>query len=597
MKVFRRIITFLGVVGALLFLTAVAQVISPFDLVNLKNQGLGDISAYEKIKIIDAWNFIEQAEPSLLPVNVGIFDTGIDIFHPEFAGVRVAATITEDSVGGGHGTQVAGIIGANNLSFGGQYTPPQMNGVLSGVRDLNYTLQIRSSETFTAFATSTDNMRHFTVLDQLARLPGGIQVINGSFGEPLCDALSRARRAIRSLLGLSCYDDLISFNDDKDIYTDLVNQYPSTAFILAAGNDGINAGLNLPGGGVVAPNVIAVGATDLNDNRATFSTILFNESNFGPTVNISAPGVKIYTPKPLSLLGSDYGTDFSGTSASAPMVTGVAAILKALDSSLTPAQIKNILIGTADPIRTGEPTKRLGRGCYTNPNDPVSTGCRLNALRAVQAVFGIRYIDDFENLALGPLKGQGNWIFSPAAAPNFVVQDEVASEGRQAVKGWCIAPCPTNQVVGKDVPSPPDTAVPIGPITDTSRFTTISFDMRVDSGFALVHPTDRFFRDVFLIFRHVATGNILLSGGVGAPPEVLISNARLGAWYRFDVHVDLENQRVQARVDGGPWSDYVDFPIPIESVNHFHLRVGSGPPPTQVDSTAYYDNIYVTAQQ
>lgn len=65
--------------------------------------------------------------------------------------------------------------------------------------------------------------------------------------------------------------------------------------------------------------------------------------------------------------GGDYKKDFSGTSASAPLVTGVAAILKSLKPALTPAEIKQILVANADPIFTDKPI-----------------GPRLNALRAVR---------------------------------------------------------------------------------------------------------------------------------------------------------------------------------------------------------------------
>jgi hypothetical protein len=56
----------------------------------------------------------------------------------------------------------------------------------------------------------------------------------------------------------------------------------------------------------------------------------------------------------------------SGTSLSAPFVTGVAGLLKAIKPTLTPAEIKQILIRTADPIQTDQPI-----------------GGRLNAYRAV----------------------------------------------------------------------------------------------------------------------------------------------------------------------------------------------------------------------
>ena len=87
--------------------------------------------------------------------------------------------------------------------------------------------------------------------------------------------------------------------------------------------------------------------------------------------------------KIILVVPTDYDPNFTDTSASAPMVTGVAGLIKAIKPELTSAQIKQILIETADPIQTGELNKRIGTGCYSNPNDPLNTGCRLNAYKAV----------------------------------------------------------------------------------------------------------------------------------------------------------------------------------------------------------------------
>jgi len=355
---------------------ASGMAISPFDLVNLKDQGLADIIAYDKIKIIDAWNFLERALPILSPVSIGIFDTGIDITHPEFRQVSIDTPIIADTLGSGHGTQVAGIIGANNLSFGGTYTPPQMNGILSGARNLNYTLRIRFSSDF-AKITLRDSFRHFLIMDQLAK--SGVNIINSSFGAPLCSKLTFFQRAAYLIFGKSCYLEE-NFNTAKGIYADLINQYSNITFVFATGNDGIDAQFNLPGGGVNTQNTINIGAADLIDKRAVFSSV--EESNFGPTVSISTPGVDVYSPQP----DNQYDKTFSGTSASAPMVTGVAAILKSIKPELTPGEIKDVLQKSADPIKTDQP---LGSGCFDpNNNSQGFNGCRLNALKAAQAIIG-----------------------------------------------------------------------------------------------------------------------------------------------------------------------------------------------------------------
>ena len=97
------------------------------------------------------------------------------------------------------------------------------------------------------------------------------------------------------------------------------------------------------GGGSVSyparhPDVMAIAATDHDDLKAGFS-------NPGPEVEVAAPGVDILSTG----LGSGYETS-SGTSFSAPIVAGIAALLKSQNPGLTNAQIRQALIDTADDV-------------------------------------------------------------------------------------------------------------------------------------------------------------------------------------------------------------------------------------------------------
>ena len=114
-----------------------------------------------------------------------------------------------------------------------------------------------------------------------------------------------------------------------------------------------------------------------------------------------APGVDVYSPKPTGKGRLEYDQGFSGTSASAPMVTGVAAIMKAINPNLSPFTLKQALERTADPIETGELDKPLGGSCFRFPDivnkTPDMTVCRLNALHAVKTTipsydFGIDFV-------------------------------------------------------------------------------------------------------------------------------------------------------------------------------------------------------------
>ncbi len=113
---------------------------------------------------------------------------------------------------------------------------------------------------------------------------------------------------------------------------------PETLFVFASGNDGLdNDVFPTSPTNIEANNVISVGATIGYGDLAVFS-------NFGKkTVDVLAPGVGVRAAIP----GDEY-IRVSGTSQAAPYVASVAAHLKSLNPNLTPAQIKQILMGTVD---------------------------------------------------------------------------------------------------------------------------------------------------------------------------------------------------------------------------------------------------------
>jgi PKD repeat protein len=114
-------------------------------------------------------------------------------------------------------------------------------------------------------------------------------------------------------------------------------------------------------------HVISVAATGPGDVKASFS-------NFGPTIDISAPGVDIFST--LAGSASDYGM-LSGTSMATPMVAGLAGLMRSFNPAKTVDQIDSCLRATADPIDLLNPgyVGQLGAG-------------RINAFQAVQCVSG-----------------------------------------------------------------------------------------------------------------------------------------------------------------------------------------------------------------
>jgi hypothetical protein len=111
----------------------------------------------------------------------------------------------------------------------------------------------------------------------------------------------------------------------------------NTLFVFAAGNDGSNNDqLPVSPANVEAENKIVVAATLGTEKLASFS-------NHGIKVDVAAPGVIIKAAIP----GNQY-LELSGTSMAAPFVTNVAARLKDLNPSLSPAGLKRLLCETVD---------------------------------------------------------------------------------------------------------------------------------------------------------------------------------------------------------------------------------------------------------
>ena len=137
--------------------------------------------------------------------------------------------------------------------------------------------------------------------------------------------------------------------------------------VAAAGNDGL-AQLSYPAN---YPGVIAVGATDSSDNRASFS-------NYSANLALVAPGTSSLCSTAWSVSNQTdrYVCGYSGTSFSSPIVAGAAALLLSQNTTLTPTQVKAALTSTATKVAgmSGQNfTTRYGYG-------------RLNTYEALKSV-------------------------------------------------------------------------------------------------------------------------------------------------------------------------------------------------------------------
>ncbi|WP_373840010.1 S8 family serine peptidase [Methanospirillum sp.] len=136
----------------------------------------------------------------------------------------------------------------------------------------------------------------------------------------------------------------------------------SAIVICAAGNSGANADISpqYPAA-FTSSNILSVAATDYNDKLASFS-------NYGASsVDLAAPGVSIY-----STAKSGSYQYLSGTSMATPHVSGVAALLKTQNPSMSASQIRNRIFNSVDAV-----SALAGR---------VASGGRLNAVKALGGV-------------------------------------------------------------------------------------------------------------------------------------------------------------------------------------------------------------------
>ncbi|MCW0014671.1 S8 family serine peptidase, partial [Burkholderia pseudomallei] len=115
--------------------------------------------------------------------------------------------------------------------------------------------------------------------------------------------------------------------------------------VVAAGNSGGPVAQSQPAN---CQGVIAVAAIDSRGVRASFS-------NTGPAVKIAAPGVGILSTLNAGQTspGADSYASYNGTSMATPHVAGTVALMLAVNPSLSPSRVLQILQSTARPFASG----------------------------------------------------------------------------------------------------------------------------------------------------------------------------------------------------------------------------------------------------
>lgn len=118
---------------------------------------------------------------------------------------------------------------------------------------------------------------------------------------------------------------------------------PGTLFVGAAGNGDDNASFNVQVPASLSyPNMLTVGAVNQAGDATGFTS-------YGPTVAVFADGFRVSSKVP-----GGYTAKYSGTSMASPNVTNLAAKLFALDPSLTPVQVRALIVDGATPGPDGK---------------------------------------------------------------------------------------------------------------------------------------------------------------------------------------------------------------------------------------------------
>jgi thermitase len=272
-------------------------------------------------------------------VTIAIADTGVMLAHPDLAahllsnGFNFGDSNSNVDDQYGHGTGVAGMAAAigNNSA---------------GVAGAAFSASILPIKVSPGGSDSTTDVEIIQAIEYAA--DHGAKVVNVSFGSDVC--------------GLCAADDW-----------DVAIQYmrgKGGVVTIAAGNSACSMTCN------AHPGAVIVSATNSADQLAFFS-------NFGPAIDVAAPGLSVWTtncnacngtpPNPFNGKG-DYWNP-NGTSYSAPFVAGVLGLIYAVNPSFTSDQATQILYDSADDLGTPGRDDSFGHG-------------RVNAARAVALAAG-----------------------------------------------------------------------------------------------------------------------------------------------------------------------------------------------------------------
>ncbi len=267
--------------------------------------------------------------PAGAQVTVAVIDTGVDASHSDLvASVVSTGSSCHRRDFSSHGTHVSGIVAAeagNGIALAG--IAPQ-----ASLLPIKLPLGNAPIDSGCAQEVSSAAQAIQKAVEQ------GVDVINMSFGRPL-GSTEPFPTTLDTVIHLAATSDVV--------------------MVAAAGNRGDRlANRNAKEIPASHPDVISVAATAQDGTRAAFSTA-------NRWVDIAAPGQQIYSTVPCKPPEGCTGDNYNGTSMAAPMISGIAAHLKARYPQATAAQIREALLSTAlqpQSTQTGVRTDAFGWG-------------------------------------------------------------------------------------------------------------------------------------------------------------------------------------------------------------------------------------------
>jgi subtilisin len=266
-------------------------------------------------------------------VDIAIIDTGIDLDHPDLnvykqkSFVKSKRTADDDN---GHGSHVAGTAAAKDDSSG-------VVGVSPGARLWAVKVLDRNgSGSMSAVIAGVDYVTQNAASIDVANMSLGCKCTSSSLNSAMSNSVAAG-----------------------------------VTYAVAAGNNAEDAGSFSPAN---HPDVITVSAIADSDGKCgglgsstsygaddTFATF----SNYGSTIELAAPGVKIYS----TYKGGSYAT-LSGTSMAAPHVAGAAGLYKASNPTASPSEVLAALTSSASiSTTTCDATLNDGRGYFSGDKD------------------------------------------------------------------------------------------------------------------------------------------------------------------------------------------------------------------------------------